>query len=538
MMKRLISLLLVFLLLCPGAMAESALADRYEAAAFLMVSGDYEGAAEAFSALTGYSDAPQMAIYCRGLAFAAQGEYDTAVLAFSALGNFKDSAILSAYYTGVGAQAKADKAHAGGKLMDLEAALTHLDTAETAYAGLIYLPDVPSRLESCRLLRQEISAVLPGLRLAHACDRVATGDDEHFIVWQDGKAGVLHISGRLVVPCEWDNILSVGYGLAVVYQGALDRYGEPDEAGWGVIDLNGNEILPCEWQSIGLHDDGFWAWDEYWQITRYSSSGEPLELESFTIAEDRFFKLRENSWVLTDAQDNVLYQNAAASLSNWFLTGDTMWILTGDDATNRTYIGLITLDGEVLLPPEYTLYSNDYLYMPTTATSCLLLTAPDGTTAAYGPDGTKLFDLRWNYAFHAGENLFGVLQGDLLGYVDMEGTEVIPCVYDRPYQPYEGAFVGGLAVVCDPDSGYYGCIDSAGRVILPFEWDYISLTEGFILAEQEYRDAAVILNHEGKVLLEVPDDTSDVSFGAAKGCFAVTIDGQLTIIDTQGNVVY
>jgi len=100
MLKRLISLLLAMALLCPCALAEGTLADRYEAAATLMVSGDYEGAADAFAALTGYGDAPQMAIYCRGLAFAAAGDYDTAVLAFTALGDFKDSAIRAAYLTG------------------------------------------------------------------------------------------------------------------------------------------------------------------------------------------------------------------------------------------------------------------------------------------------------------------------------------------------------------------------------------------------------------------------------------------------------
>lgn len=381
--------------------------------------------------------------------------------------------------------------------------------------------------------------MLPGLRLAHQCDRVATGNDEHFIVWQDGKAGVLHISGKLVVPCEWDSIERVGYGLAVVYRGTTNDYGLPDEAGYGVIDLSGNEILPCEWQGVGLYDGGFLAWDDNWQVTRYTPTGEPLpEPESYAITENRFFTADENGWALTDAQGNVLYQDNASELYNWVLTDNTMWVLTYGQASPQMYISLMTLEGELLLPPEYTLYSDDYLYGPTATNSCLLLTAPDGTTAAYGPDGTRLFDLCWDYAFYAGEGLFGVLQKNRLGYVNMQGSEVIPCVYDRPYQSYEGSFIGGLAAVSDPDSGYYGCIDSTGRVIIPFEWDQLSLTEDLIIAEQEYRDAMVILNHEGKVLLEVADDTADVSFGVAKGCFAVTIDGQLTIVDTQGNVIY
>jgi len=532
MLKRLISLLLAMALLCPCALAEGTLADRYEAAATLMVSGDYEGAADAFAALTGYGDAPQMAIYCRGLAFAAAGDYDTAVLAFTALGDFKDSAIRAAYLTGVGAQTRAEDACARGKLMDLETALLHLDTAEIAYASLIYLPDVPDRLARCRLLRQEISAALPGLRLAHQCDRVATGDDEHFIVWQDGKAGLLHISGKLVIPCEWDSILSVGQGRAAVYRGSLDAYGNPKNVGCGVIDFSGREILPSEWWSIMITDIGLWAYDENWQCTVYTLDGEPLpESISHLVTEDRALVLGDRTWTLADAEGYPLYTALNSQLYNCLAADSSIWIEAEVNGERR--VGLLSLDGELLLPFEYTIGCNDSL-----DAACMVLIGPDGTHSAFDAAGQRLFDNRWDSLAYAGEGMFAVMRDGLLGYADAQGYEVIPCAYDVSYRSDEGIFIGGLVTVNDPESYYQGCLDRTGRVILPLEWDYVFLTDSFIIAEKESGDAAVILNHEGTVLLTVPEDSSNASFGVAKDYLAVTFNDRLTIIDAKGNVIY
>ena len=69
-MKKLISMLLAITLVlsCFGLTALAAMpAEMYEAAAALMIEGKYVEAAEAFDALMTYSDAANMAMYCRAV---------------------------------------------------------------------------------------------------------------------------------------------------------------------------------------------------------------------------------------------------------------------------------------------------------------------------------------------------------------------------------------------------------------------------------------------------------------------------------------
>ena len=78
--------------------AGNELDQMYNEASLLMVSGRLLEAAKRFEALLGYSDAPQMAIYCKALAAAGDGEYELAIAAFEMLGDFKDSRFCARYY--------------------------------------------------------------------------------------------------------------------------------------------------------------------------------------------------------------------------------------------------------------------------------------------------------------------------------------------------------------------------------------------------------------------------------------------------------
>ena len=53
------------------------------------------------------------------------------------------------------------------------------------------------------------------------------------------------------------------------------------------------------------------------------------------------------------------------------------------------------------------------------------------------------------------------------GYIDGDGKEIIPCIYDSDF-----AFKDGYAVVYDGNK--YGVIDKHGNQICPFIYDYIS----------------------------------------------------------------
>lgn len=115
-MKKFVSLLIAILVavvtiptISIFGYAESAsaeLQEMYASAELLMAKGDYNGAASKFEALGSYSDASQMAMYCKsiGLAelcgFASSALFDTAIESLQKLGEFRDSTYLTYYYTG------------------------------------------------------------------------------------------------------------------------------------------------------------------------------------------------------------------------------------------------------------------------------------------------------------------------------------------------------------------------------------------------------------------------------------------------------
>lgn len=73
--------------------------DSYKAALELMAQSKYSEAAEAFYALGGYENAPQLAMYCAAIAAAEEGNYPVAISNLDSLGSFKDSGLLITYYT-------------------------------------------------------------------------------------------------------------------------------------------------------------------------------------------------------------------------------------------------------------------------------------------------------------------------------------------------------------------------------------------------------------------------------------------------------
>ena len=159
-MKRLFPLLLSTILIFAitftffSASSESATAqlqEMYAQGELLMAQGDYAGAAAQFETLGAYSDASQMAMYCKGIMAAESlGMYDVAVSAFQGLGDFKDSKQLMTYYQGRGYQAAADTWIESEARYDLVNARDTYNEAVKVYSGLALFKDCLTRLSACQ----------------------------------------------------------------------------------------------------------------------------------------------------------------------------------------------------------------------------------------------------------------------------------------------------------------------------------------------------------------------------------------------------
>ena len=148
------SILLSVLLLASIAYAESAgstLQELYQQAELLMVQGDYAGAAAQFEALSAYSDASQMAMYCKAIQAAENGLYTIGIEALENLGDFKDCKQLAQYYT---ARQYEDTAAmfdiATASDTDLNTAASLYNEAASIFADLALYKDSLTHYGSCK----------------------------------------------------------------------------------------------------------------------------------------------------------------------------------------------------------------------------------------------------------------------------------------------------------------------------------------------------------------------------------------------------
>ena len=114
------------------------------------------------------------------------------------------------------------------------------------------------------------------------------------------------------------------------------------------------------------------------------------------------------------------------------------------------------------------------------------------------------------------------------GYVDYQGNQVIPCIYDR-------AFISGEhdSFVLEKD-GKCGVVNNKGLIIVPFKWDNIAyFSQG--LAAVQMGDKCGYININGDVVIPIEYDETRNFIGA--GFASVKKGGKWGIIDIQNNVI-
>ena len=187
-MKKIMILLIVLVLALPmvsiGESATGTLQEIYAQAELLMVQGDYVGAAAKFDAMGAYSDASQMAMYCKAIAAAETfGLYPMAVDAFNNLGDFKDSKQMAVYYTGRGYEAAGKIDIAAASDAELGMALQMYNEAVEIYSGLMFFKDSMSRMSICTTNAEEIK----GEQKKRATDAAETVYQKAVALEQNGE---------------------------------------------------------------------------------------------------------------------------------------------------------------------------------------------------------------------------------------------------------------------------------------------------------------------------------------------------------------
>lgn len=135
------------------------------------------------------------------------------------------------------------------------------------------------------------------------------------------------------------------------------------------------------------------------------------------------------------------------------------------------------------------------------------------------------------YTFRDG--LAMVCKGDKHGFIDEQGNEVVPCIYENLNSRYDQGFHDGLAIVkCDDDC--YGFIDKKGSLVFRNEKAVFCniFSEGLVLVCKDekygYKDT------KGNLVIPYQyDNAGDFSEGLA----AVAQNGKYGYIDKKGNFI-
>ena len=247
--KRAIGLLLAMVLLLPAA----ALADAkstYSQAEGLMIDGKWGEAAALFEKITSYGDAAKCAVYCRAWEAYEQGNISDAITALHGLGDFKDCIMAVQYFQGVRYELSGD-----------------YERAIEVFGKNQFYKDSKERAV-------DISR--------HLYDYTVPFSEGLTCVEKDGKYGFIDTTGKVVVPCQYDDAsLSFSEGLAYVRKDG--KYGFIDTTGkevascqydvawyfseglahvkkdrkYGYIDTTGKEVVPCQYDDAWPFSKGF-----------------------------------------------------------------------------------------------------------------------------------------------------------------------------------------------------------------------------------------------------------------------------------------
>lgn len=358
---------------------------------------------------------------------------------------------------------------------------TRYETDSTCGCDILYVDGIQTTREGDRygFRRDDGSVVAPNIYL-----HVDQFTDGYCRVWlEDTLCGMLAASGEVVVPCLYDNVYPPSCGRIMVTKDGM----------FGFTDLHGNVVVPLV----------------YPQAQSFSSNRAAV-----TIMVDSFFY----ECTFIDTLGNILFKPGFESAFSF----------SGAYAPVKQYDrwGLIDTLGRLVLPTVYeqiTIPEQDILFAGDAYGMALFRCEADGVKRKTEPI---------YFAVTApSSNLVGVVRGEKQGFLDFEGHEAIPCIYDEI-----GSFRLGRTLVRQGDR--YGIIDTLGNIILPVEYSNHS-TKG---NKYVYYDSLALVERDG--LLGYVDLQGNIAiplrfkeaYHFSQGLAPILFNGAWGYIDTHGDL--
>lgn len=259
---------------------------------------------------------------------------------------------------------------------------------------------------------------------------------------------------------------------------------------WGVMDEDGNELIPSMYDAISPFD----------------SKGNAVV---YSYSERKYGTIdRENNLVIP-----MKYSGMATFDGTYIESTFGSGIYSDDYGATYDYTLTRTYDKEA----ENT--DDGYIYTTVNRSG---ETVFDITAAGYTMNQST---------FYLGSNLIPVEKGEVYGFIDMQGNEVIPLKYNG----ISSGFVNGYAVV--RTGSYAGVINTKDETIIPFQYSSISPfdSRGFAIATKD-SGAKSIIDLAGNEIYTSNSAITDSTFAASTitalgdGYFEINENGVKSLI--------
>lgn len=295
-------------------------------------------------------------------------------------------------------------------------------------------------------------------------------------VEMEGKYGFVNKANELVIPCQFSSVTDFEKGRAIVE--IAEKY--------GCIDRNGKYIIPVIYEDLGTYTEGL----HYMQIDGVYGY---IDGKGKTLIAPQF--------------------DEAYSFSN----GKAFVKLN-----NKT--GIIDSYGAYVLQPEFDEVAlfTDSLYVLKNEGKIIFLTMNQRIKASYVAE--EIGKLVADRAV--------IVQNNKVGYVDAQGSLVIPFSFDAfPNIVFEGEFEGNYAKVSKGQK--YGVIDRLGKIIIPIQHQGLGKVSGLIACQKAGKWGFIDLTN--KFVLQ---PTYDAATSFVNGLAQVRLLDFVGIITSKGQTLF
>lgn len=316
-------------------------------------------------------------------------------------------------------------------------------------------------------------------------DTIYGGSEEGlFEVRRNGKHGHLDINGKEIISCVYNEGNYFSEGLA----------GESINGKWGMVDYFNSTVIPFEYEEICICKNNLINAKKNGKYGLIDKSNNVIvdfqydEIDCWNTRECLAYPVRVgDKWGLIDRYKNIVEN----------IIYDDCQLLSDNEDNAGEFIILLKGDKKAIYSTKKQGFITDFIYdfVGYLSQNRFLI----GIDSKYGfidTEGNEITPLVYDVCSEDyNADVCVVLKDNKYGLIDLLGNLIIPCEYKKLHNCHEGLI---LATDSDGNNGY---INIKGETIIPFGKYYLcsDYSCGFAVVHNN-KYGAVYINKTGKIL--------------------------------------